>query len=538
MKSSAETASRGRELTAGGSFGPAETSIWSHCNPGARADDLGSDIGRSVGCVTHVVDPDDWNKLVPIGMIGELLVEGPNIAQGYLNNPEKTSSSFVENPAWMPRAGCRRRLYRTGDMVRYFADGRVQFLGRRDTQVKLRGQRIELGEIEYQLRKTVPEVQKFAVEMVKLSGPDAPKTLAAFIGMNVPSGAVAIAASAEARMRFEDIVRGLERRLAAFLPRHMIPRLYIPLTRMPMTLSAKIDRKSLRQIASEIPFEDAEQFSGRVREKVLVSTDREREVQALWAHTLQISLDTITADADFFRLGGDSVAAMRLVSIARNRGLALSVKQIFAQPVLSEMALTVEDTLEELTRKEVAPFTLLPASLLPQLVNDVSTLCRVDKALIEDVYPCTPLQDGIVALSTKEKGTYVSQLVFRLPDSIDIDQFKNAWVAVANQAAILRTRIVASSFFPRPVQVVVSGTIQFRTSDSLEGYIRSDLAEAIGLGAPLSRVTASSTIPRRDFTSCSPHIMLSTITKCCFSSAACCRTRLSWAAPNATAQLQ
>lgn len=373
-------------------------------------------------------------------------------------------------------------------MVRYFADGRVQFLGRRDTQVKLRGQRIELGEIEYQLRKAVPNVREFAVEMVRLSGPDAPKTLAAFMSMDVPAEAVGIAVSTEARLRFEDLVRGLERRLAVALPHHMIPSLYVPLTQMPMTPSAKIDRKRLQQIASEIPLEDAEQFTGRVRDKVLVSTDKERELQALWAQTLQLSQDIITADADFLHLGGDSVAAMRLVSFARNIGLFLSVKQIFAQPVLAAMALAVEDSSKvDDDVKGVDPFALIPGSLAPQLVKDAAGQCRIDSSLIEDLYPCTPLQDGIIALTTKEKGTYVSQFVFRLPANLDLDRFRCVWVSVANQAAVLRTRIISSAWFPRLLQVVISGAIEFRESDSLRAYIESDQSEGMGLASPLSR---------------------------------------------------
>ncbi|KAF4994559.1 hypothetical protein F66182_16436, partial [Fusarium sp. NRRL 66182] len=110
-----------------------------------------------------IVDPNDHEKLMPLGAVGELLVEGPIVGQGYLNDPEKTATAFIADPQWLVAghndyAGRRGRLYKTGDLGKYDPDGSggIVFAGRKDTQVKLRGQRVELGEIESQLKARLP----------------------------------------------------------------------------------------------------------------------------------------------------------------------------------------------------------------------------------------------------------------------------------------------------------------------------------------------------------------------------------------------
>ncbi|KAK1911190.1 hypothetical protein P3342_011792 [Pyrenophora teres f. teres] len=119
-------------------------------------------IGRAIASVSWVVDPENHHRLAPLGSVGELLVEGPILARGYLNDAEKTAAAFIEDPAWLMDgcqgyAGRHGRLYKTGDLVQYNDDGNLVCVGRKDSQVKLRGQRIELGEIEHHLRECLPE---------------------------------------------------------------------------------------------------------------------------------------------------------------------------------------------------------------------------------------------------------------------------------------------------------------------------------------------------------------------------------------------
>ncbi|KAI0569885.1 HC-toxin synthetase [Pyrenophora tritici-repentis] len=143
-------------------------------------------IGTSIASVSWVVDPENHHRLAPLGSIEELLVEGPILARGYLNDADKTAAAFINDPAWLlegcgGHAGRRGRLYKTGDLVQYDSDGNLVCLGRKDSQVKVRGQRVELGEVEHYVRECLPRVKHLAVEVVMPSEEKGHAMLAAFI---------------------------------------------------------------------------------------------------------------------------------------------------------------------------------------------------------------------------------------------------------------------------------------------------------------------------------------------------------------------
>lgn len=160
------------------SYGPAECAVVSTLNPrvleGGNTRDIDSkNIGRGVNTVTWIVDPMDHKKLSPIGAVGELVIEGPTVGQGYLNDAAKTAASFIKPPLWLEWGAEKRRsggqcgrLYKTGDLVRYAGDGSLIFVGRRDGQVKIRGQRVEIGDIEHHVRQCLLPGTPLAVEVV------------------------------------------------------------------------------------------------------------------------------------------------------------------------------------------------------------------------------------------------------------------------------------------------------------------------------------------------------------------------------------
>jgi amino acid adenylation domain-containing protein len=138
-------------------YGPSETAVIASTS--TKVDEDGnevnsdtSNIGTAVGGRNWIVDPRNYNKLVPVGCIGELVVEGHIVARGYLNNEQKSAQAFVSHPDWLDGVKDQGRMYRTGDLVRYNSDGTLSFLARKDTQIKLNGQRIELGEIEHHVK--------------------------------------------------------------------------------------------------------------------------------------------------------------------------------------------------------------------------------------------------------------------------------------------------------------------------------------------------------------------------------------------------
>lgn len=147
-------------------YGATEATIWCMASEvGKREDSTPSNIGKSFAGVTWVVDTFEHNRLASVGAVGELVIEGPLLARGYHNDSKKTAAAFIGNAAWAKhfKPDRRRQFFKTGDLVRYNLDSTLNFIGRKDTQVKLRGQRVELGEIEYYLMSTVPSDWQVAV---------------------------------------------------------------------------------------------------------------------------------------------------------------------------------------------------------------------------------------------------------------------------------------------------------------------------------------------------------------------------------------
>ncbi|EDU44809.1 tyrocidine synthetase 1 [Pyrenophora tritici-repentis Pt-1C-BFP] len=184
--SSSDATSWGQRTRIVNAYGPSETTVGATINPDVRLKSYIT-MGRAAGCALWLVEPNNHNKLVPIGAVGELLIEGPIVGNGYLDNPEKTEEVFIEDPEFLQLGsktmpGRHGRMYKTGDLVRYDpdGDGEIIFVGRQDQQVKLRGQRIELAEIEYNMQKNLPSDCQLAAEVIKPGGSGEP-TLVAFL---------------------------------------------------------------------------------------------------------------------------------------------------------------------------------------------------------------------------------------------------------------------------------------------------------------------------------------------------------------------
>lgn len=143
-------------------YGPAEATIYCICNTDLSiSSHKVTNIGIPTGCRAWVVHPNDHHRLVLVGCVGELVIEGPLVSRGYLSDIIKTEAAFIENLAWAEQselAARPRRFYKTGDLVHYYADGTLQYLGRKDAQVKVHGHRIELGEVETYIKSLIPNI--------------------------------------------------------------------------------------------------------------------------------------------------------------------------------------------------------------------------------------------------------------------------------------------------------------------------------------------------------------------------------------------
>ncbi len=210
-------------------YGPSECTPMSTFNHHPSSIEEATCIGKGAGLVTWVVDQDNVNRLLPPGCIGELLLEGPLVGPGYLNDPEKTAAKFINDPLWLlqgslAQPGRHGRLYMTGDLVRYNEDGSLTFMGRKDAQVKIRGQRVELAEVEHRIQECIPEATQVVAELILPEGEKSSPVLAGFLQMDDCVTETA---------KIFTIGTDAEDRLAEYLPSYMIPTVFFSIVYQP-----------------------------------------------------------------------------------------------------------------------------------------------------------------------------------------------------------------------------------------------------------------------------------------------------------------
>ncbi|UKZ78669.1 NRPS [Trichoderma virens FT-333] len=477
-------------------YGPSECTPQSMVKRSFTMEDEATNIGYAAGSVTWVVDATDSNRLVPVGAIGELLLEGPIVGKGYLHDPEKTAAVFIQDPSWLldgapGHPGRHARIYKTGDLVRYNADGSMNYIGRKDNQVKIRGQRVELGEVENHILACVNGVREVAAEVILPAGDGASPTLVAFLLMQEDFILEETANSnsyedGDLRARVLRISATADGYLTERLPKYMDPAIYFTLKEMPVNSSGKTDRRQLRAIGANFSTRElAEKLSGSSRNKRKPSTARELVLQEIWARILNIDAATIGADDSFFHLGGDSIGTMRLVAAARRVDIALSVAEVFRNPQLSALACLSSGVAAKAPEK-LEPFSLLGEDDNEEYRNRIAAACDLSPELIDDAYPCTPLQEGLLSLTAKSAGAYTTRSVLTLSENVDMDLFRHAWEQVAQRLPILRTRIIQDVELGL-VQAVIHEDIQWRSGNNLDKFIQEDAAKPMGLGHSLCR---------------------------------------------------
>ncbi|MGO8795977.1 MAG: amino acid adenylation domain-containing protein [Candidatus Sulfotelmatobacter sp.] len=288
-------------------YGPTETTIWSSTQLVASPDciSLGLPIANTQ---FHVVDEN--REPVAPGMPGELLIGGTGLARGYLKRPELTAEKFIVDPT---AKGPDARLYRTGDEVRFRPDGTLEFLGRLDQQVKLNGFRIELGEIESALAKIDGIAQ--AVVILREDRPGNKRLVAYYTGRDGLSSSSLVLA------------------LKATLPDYMVPSVFVHVDKFPLTPNAKLDRKALPKPEGKRPL--------LAQEFIAPRTAAEKQVADLWCDLLQ--LEEVGIDDNFFDLGGNSLAAVRMVSQYQSKfGREIPLVKVFQYPTIAKLAESIE----------------------------------------------------------------------------------------------------------------------------------------------------------------------------------------------------
>ena len=461
-------------------YGPAESSIVSTVTTRRTVHSNPRDVGPTYGCRPWVVDVDDDKKLVPLGAPGELIVEGPVVARGYLNDAHKSSAAFMHSLPW-----CEGHVqaYKTGDVVKLTEDGRVEFLHRKGNMAKLNGQRLELSDIEVHVRALL-NLAAIAVDVFSHGGQS---HLALFFQSFKEGGT-------QSRLRdltWEEIekCRQLKADLSKMLPAYMVPSTFFPLTRLPLTTSNKIDRPKVRALAAAITGRELEHYkltSDVSSERPL--NEAESKIRAAWAQMLQVSEDSIHANSDFFGLGADSIRAMRLATFFKRAGVPISIVDIFRHSELCEMATKITKAKKVAVNPATTPppFSMLRNSteILKECVEQGICSSQED---ISDVYPCAPLQEAVIASSSAQPGAYVLRQTALLPKTTDVARLQAAWNTVVAAHPILRTKIMLSKD-EGSLQVVLKDLTIWQTYQSPAEHEEFEKSHPMSYQSPLLRV--------------------------------------------------
>ncbi|MCP4659333.1 MAG: AMP-binding protein, partial [bacterium] len=432
-------------------YGPTENTTFTCCAPidrVAEVDDSVS-IGRPIsGTRVHVLDRE--LRPVPTGVFGELLIAGDGLARGYFDRPALTAEHFIPSPLG-PHPGAR--LYRTGDVVRPLFDGRIEFLGRRDFQVKVRGFRIELGEVEAVLGAH-PQVQ----ESVVVVRDDGVAKLTAFVVARVEP------APAAAELR---------RHLLATLPDYMVPAVFVPLDSLPLTPNGKVDRAALARRA--LPA--AEWAAGEKAGYVAPRTPVEETLVEIWAELLGVR--EVGVHDDFFELGGHSLLATQLVSRVRDVfRVELPLRAVFESPRVAGMA----EALPVAGSQDLGPALVR----VPRERDLPTSFAQRRLWFIDRLVPDSPF--------------YNIYSAFRLQGPLDVTALRRTFTEIVRRHESLRTTFRSAAAEPRQViappfpaalpLVDLRALPELRREDELERLSEAESRRPFDLArGPLLRVT-------------------------------------------------
>jgi amino acid adenylation domain-containing protein/non-ribosomal peptide synthase protein (TIGR01720 family) len=399
-------------------------------------------------------------NLQPIGVSGEICISGAGLARGYLNNPELTSTHFISSfpmkrfcgafykkrpaggtsmllePLARPiltashqissqiLQGC---IYKTGDLGRWLQDGTIEYLGRRDSQVKVRGFRIELAEIESRLQNH-PGI-KDAIVIVKKLGPGSQKELIAFV-----------TAYGE-----ELQIKNLRNYLSKYLPLYMLPHYFVKVVEFPLTSNGKIDRGALGLLDI-----DPLKASG-TNDHEPPGTETEKILAMIWQEVLGHT--GIGIRDNFFEIGGDSIKAIQIASKAHKHGIKINISDLFKYPVIQELSKHIS-TFDPQPRQATASDNSYPLVSIENLEGITASLDS--KMSITKSYSLSPMQEGLLFhwLLDKDSKAYFERITLFLKGNVDKIILQKSINILAGRHDILRTIFVHQDS-ERPLQVVL-----------------------------------------------------------------------------------
>ncbi|MCW5313966.1 amino acid adenylation domain-containing protein [Nostoc sp. KVJ3] len=380
-------------------YGPSEDTTYSTFSLVQKGATKQPSIGRPIANTqTYILN--QYLQPVPIFTVGELYIGGAGLARCYLNQPELTAQKFISHPFG------DGKLYKTGDLARYLPDGKIEFLGRSDNQVKLRGFRIELGEIELVI-ETYPQIKQVVV-ILREDTPDHKRLVAYLVSKN--------------QTNISELRHFLEQKL----PDYMIPSAFVFLETLPLTPNGKIDRKML-------PIPEVELT--REKEFVPPQTPVEQILATIWQDVL--GFKQISSNDKFFEIGGDSILSIQVVARARQAGIKITPRQIFQYPTLSELA----------------------------AVADSVTSILAQQGLVTGIVPLTPIQHWFFEQNRSQPHHFNQSVMLQVPSKLKPELLSQAISKLLEHHDALRLRFVFDKGKWQQINDRISDPVPFQVID-------------------------------------------------------------------------
>ncbi|KAI9757933.1 MAG: NRPS [Chaenotheca gracillima] len=428
-------------------YGPSETTNICTVNPKVSASDAINNLGPPfVNTSAFVItDSPDFTPVIQ-GGVGEFCFGGDQVFRGYLNRPELNAEKIFDHPE-------HGRLYRSGDYGRLLSNGSLIFTGRQDDQVKIRGQRVELGEINAILLQEDLVEDSFTLLTNQTSG--ASQQLVSFWVPLGPRSSKSsfVDASTDLRKTIDDLYSNL----SSAVPAYMIPSALVPVTSLPRTEQGKIDKKKLISTfhAASVEYLNSISMSFEVDVRDDWTTS-ELELAEILAKVLHVQVSTVQRNTSFFSLGLDSISAIAFArSITTSRSVNVDVSMILKNSTISKLSKLLENLVTQ-NATPANPLLDLSECFEAAWVNQTKQQFARESKAVEDILPCTPLQEAMIAVSTSNPDSaYYNHTLLQIKG--DLARLRQAWSAMSRHHSILRTCFVQSDSLAFPfAQVVIS----------------------------------------------------------------------------------
>ncbi|OGM49923.1 nonribosomal peptide synthase [Aspergillus bombycis] len=475
-----------RECRVWNGYGPTETFYSSFHLVDAEATQV--PIGRTFGGnQIYILRPGSDDRQ-PIGAIGEICIGGTQVARGYLAREDLTNRSFTRHPY-----DSSAMLYRTGDLGRFMDGGVIEYLGRMDEQIKIRGQRTEPAEIESVVHAASPHISHVIVDLYNLKRGGGLPRLIAFISTKdtVPPSLC--------QTFIQDDV---EPSCRNHLPAHMIPSTWIYVRTVPLTTSGKVDKRRLRswmlrlEEGEKLPEASIIELSPAKEMKVAahknISRDPESPTETTLrescAQLLKVDEAMVSLEMSFISSGGDSLLALQLNARLRERGFKCTPRDIVEARSLSELAKMLQSSNETGSMVPIADWTLDLDEMaqLPDIGiqgwEPIVQRAGINFNDVQYVMPCTPFQEGVLS-SSDESGIsagYLVHMKLGLGRGVDIEALKCAWQKTIDDEEMLRTTFISADTSDILPPGQVSSLLQVVLSPSSTQAVRVKTMQVVG----------------------------------------------------------